>query len=133
MTTTMYKYGKHTCKAYKKTCGHGYEVGFMWGNQTLFVGKFIRAKECNMWWNRMNAEIRKFGKRYALPKNASPSFFMKFMANHLYKCYYGFVSSHIPKYAKTYTTTCKRMDRKFSMQKRNWPTHTERMTMRRAG
>ena len=133
MTTTTYKYGKHTCKGYKKACGNGWEVGFMFGDHTIFVGNFIHAKECNLWWGKMNMEIRRFSKRYALPKNASPQFFMKFMTSHLYKCYYNFLSTQFTKYTRTFTTNCKKMDRKFSAQKRHWPNHVERATLRRAG
>ncbi len=133
MTTTTYRYGKHTCKAYKKTVGQGWEVGFMFGNKTIFVGNFIHMKECNAWWTKMNTEVRKFSKRYALPKNASPAFFTKFMTSYLYKCYYSYLNNQFKTYTRTYTTTCKTMDRKFVQQKRHWPTHTERATLRRAG
>lgn len=133
MTTTTYKYGKHTCKAYKKTVGQGWEVGFTFGTHTIFVGNFIHQKECNMWWSKMNMEVRKFSKRYALPKNASPQFFMKFMTSHLYKCYYSWLNTQFNKYTRTYTSNCKSFERKFNGQKRRWPTSTERATLRRAG
>ena len=130
--TTTYKYGKHTCKAYKKTAGRGWEVGFMFGNQTIFVGNFIHAKEANAWWTMMNMEIRKFGKRYALPKNASPAFFSKFLGNHIYKCYYTWLDRQFAKYTTGYTKACKTFDRKFTTMKRGWKTRTERATFRRA-
>ncbi len=72
MTTTTYKYGKHTCKAYKKPVGKGWEVGFTFGGTQIFVGNFIHAKEANAWWSKMNAEVRKFSKRYAPRKTPHP-------------------------------------------------------------
>ncbi len=132
MTTTTYKYGKHTCKAYKKSAGKGWEVGFTFGGTQIFVGNFIHAKEANAWWTKMNMEVRKFSKRYALPKGASATFFCRFLGNHIYKAYYGFLDKEFTKYARTYTQTCRQMERKFNSQKRRWPTHTERTTFRRA-
>lgn len=132
MTTTTYKYGKHTCKAYKKAAGNGWEVGFMFGSQTIFVGNFIHAKEANAWWTKMNTEVRRFSKRYALPKTASPTFFRQFMTNYLYKTYYNFLNGQFSKYTRTYTTAVKKCERKFTSIKRRWPTRTERTTFRRA-
>lgn len=131
MTTTTYKYGKHTCKAYKKPVGNGYEVGFYFGPTQIFVGNFIHQKEANAWWTKMNMEVRKFSKRYALPKSASPAFFTKFMTNHLYKAYYTFLDREFTKYTRTYTQNCRQFERKFTSIKKNWPTHTERTTFRK--
>lgn len=131
MTTTMYKYGKHTCKAYKKPVGKGFEVGFYFGTTQIFVGNFIHQKEANAWWTKMNMEVRKFSKRYALPKTASPAFFTKFMTNHIYKAYYTFLDREFTKYNRTYTQNCRQFERKFTSIKKNWPTHTERTTFRK--
>ena len=131
MTTTTYKYGKHTCKAYKKPVGKGWEVGFYFGATQIFVGNFIHQKEANAWWTKMNMEVRKFSKRYALPKTASPAFFTKFMTNHMYKAYYTFLDREFTKYTRTYTQNCRQFERKFSSIKKNWPTQTERTTFRK--
>jgi hypothetical protein len=131
MITTTYKYGKHNCKAYKKPVGNGYEVGFYFGPEQIFVGNFIHQKEANAWWTKMNMEVRKFSKRYALPKTASPAFFTKFMTNHLYKAYYTFLDREFTKYTRTYTQNCRQFERKFMRSKKNWPTHAERTTFRK--
>jgi len=131
MTTTTYKYGKHTCKAYKKAIGKGWEVGFYFGSKQIFVGNFIHAKEANAWWTKMNAEVRTFSKRYALPTKASPAFFCKFMTNYIYACYYTFLDRQFAKYNKGYAHACKQYERKFTSFKKSWPTHTERATFRK--
>ncbi|MGE3681600.1 MAG: hypothetical protein AB7G93_07710 [Bdellovibrionales bacterium] len=132
MTTTTYKYGKYTCKAYKKSAGKGWEVGILWGNSQIFVGNFIHAKEANAWWTMMNAEIRKFSKRYALPKTASATFFTKFMTNYIYRSYYTFLDRQFAKYTKGYTQTCRRMERTFTGLKKRWPANATRTTFRKA-
>lgn len=132
MTTATYKYGKWTCKAYKKSVGKGWEIGFMFGSTQIFVGNFIHAKEANAWWTKMNAEVNKFSKRYAIPKNASPTFFCKFMTNHMYKTYYSFLDKEFTKYNRNYTQTCKKFERQFTSMKKNWKTTTERATFRKA-
>ncbi|MGE4132526.1 MAG: hypothetical protein AB7F86_12860 [Bdellovibrionales bacterium] len=131
MTTTTYKYGKHTCKAYKKTVGKGWEVGFTFGSTQIFVGNFIHTKEANAWWTMMNTEVKKFGRRYALPKNASATFFSKFLSNYIYKAYYTFLDRQFTKYNRTYTQACKKFERRASTMKRNWPTGMERHMIRK--
>ena len=131
MTTTYYKYGKHTCKAYKKTVGNGFEVGFWFGPTQIFTGNFIHAKEANAWWTKMNKEVRTFSKRYALPTSASPTFFMKFMTNHIYKAYYSFLDKEFTKYNREYTQNCLKFERKFKSIKKSWPTRTERTPFRK--
>lgn len=131
MTTTTYSYGKYTCKAYKKPCGKGWEVGFYFGSKQIFVGNFIHAKEANAWWTKMNMEVRKFSKRYALPKNASPAFFIKFMTNHIYKNYYSFLDREFSKYNRNFAQAWKKSERKFTTMKKRWPTATPRATFRK--
>ncbi len=131
MTTNTYQYGKYNCRAYKKPCGHGFEVGFFFGGSQIFVGNFIHAKEANAWWSLMNLEIRKFGKRYALPKTASPAMFSKFLENHIYKIYYAYLDRQFVKYSRDFSQACRTYERKFTQQRRNWPTNVERVSFRK--
>lgn len=134
MTTRTYKYGKHTCKAYKKSVGKGWEVGFSFGGKTIFTGNFIHAKEANTWWTKMNHECTKFLRRYTLPSNASTTFFCRFMGNYVYKCYYAWLDRQFVSYTRTFTQACKKDERKYSHMKKHFHGHDfHRPTLRRAG
>jgi hypothetical protein len=124
MTTRTYKYGKHTCKAYKKPCGKGFEVGCTFAGEQVFVGNFIHAKEANAWWSIMTHEISKFGKKYVAAPNAPKSWTCKFFSNCMYKAYYTYLDREFSKYHRGFTQAVKKDERKYSHFKRNWaPTH----------
>lgn len=124
MTTRMYKYGKHTCKAYKKPCGKGFEVGFTFGGHEVFVGNFIHAKEANAWWTLMNNEVRKFGKKYAAAPNAPVTWTTKFLSNYMYKAYYSYLDKEFTKYHRGFTQAVKKDERRYSHFKKTAPHHT---------
>jgi hypothetical protein len=124
MTTRNYKYGKHTCHAYKKPCGKGFEVGFTMGGNNVFVGNFIHAKEANAWWTMMNNEVRKFGKKYAAAPNAPLAWTCKFFSNYMYKAYYSYLDREFSKYQRGYTQAVKKDERKYSHFKKTWAHHS---------
>ena len=134
MTSRIYKYGKYTCKAYKKTAGQGFEVGFKFAGKTIFVGNFIHAKEANAWWAKMNTECTRFLRRYTLPSQASTQFFTRFMANYMYKCYYGWLDRAFTKHNRTYAQAVRKDERKYTYLKKHTQhnTHWNRPTLRRA-
>ena len=132
MTHRTYKYGKHTCKAYKKPCGKGFEVGFTFAGQQVFVGNFIHAKEANAWWTLMNKEMQKFSKKYTAAPLAPTAWTCKFMSNYLYKCYYGYLDREFSKYQRDFTQAVKKAERRHSHLKKHAPHPIPHHTMRRA-
>jgi hypothetical protein len=131
-TTRTYKYGKHTCKAYKKPVGKGFEVGFTFGATQIFVGNFIHAKEATAWWGMMNNEVKRFSKRYGMTAKAPVGWYSKFLSHHIYKVYYNHLDKQFSKYQKGYTKAFRRDERQYTHMKRHWPTKTMPMSFRRA-
>ncbi len=121
MTQRNYKYGKYTCKAYKKPAGKGWEVGFTYAGQQIFVGNFIHAKEANAWWTLMNKEAHKFSKKYAAVPTAPTSWTTKFMSNYMYKSYYSFLDREFTKYQRGFTHAVKQDERRYTNFKRSHP------------
>ncbi len=125
MTKTKYfKYGKQTCKAYYRTAGQGFEVGFMFGGTPAFVGNFIHAREANAWWTMMNKELRRFSKKYWGTPKAPMAFYCKFLSHYLYKCYYNYLDREFGKYQRNFTTGFRKHERKYTTMKKKWPTTT---------
>lgn len=114
VTKKTFKYGKHTCKAYKKPVGKGWEVGFTLGTQPVFVGNFIHTKEANTWFAIMTAEIRKFTKRYSHASKAPTAWIKKFWSNSMYKSYYTYLDRQFTKYNSTYSRAVRKDERRFS-------------------
>jgi len=111
------------CKAYKKTVGKGWEVGITFAGKDIFTGNFIHQKEANAWWTKMNAECRRFNKRYTLPKGASTTFFCRFMTNYMYKCYYTFLDTAFTKYNRGYASAVRRDTRKWMSFRKHYHHH----------
>lgn len=122
MKNKVYKYGPHTCKAYIKAAGKGYEVGFHFGKTPIFVGNFIHKTEANKWWTLMNKEIRTFTKRFGLTAKAPVTFYRKFLSNHLYKAYYGWLDKQFNKYERNYNKAVASHTKQYSKLKKqkNW-------------
>ena len=121
MTQRHYKYGKYSCKAYKKPAGKGFEVGFTLGANEIFVGNFIHATEANAWWTKMNKEMHTFSRKYAAAPNAPMAWTTKFMSNYLYKSYYSFLDTCFTKYQRGFTQAVRKDERRYSAFKK---THT---------
>ncbi len=102
MKKKVYEYGPHKCKAYFKSAGKGWEVGFHFGNKPIFVGNFIHKAEANKWWTLMNKEVRTFSKRFGLHAKAPITFYRKFFSNHLYNNYYAWLDKEFNRYEKNY-------------------------------
>lgn len=122
MKNKVYKYGPHSCKAYFKSAGKGWEVGFHFGKNPIFVGNFIHKTEANKWWSLMNKEIRNFTKRYGMTSQAPVTFYRKFLSNHLYNSYYTWLDKQFNKYERTYLKAVNTDKRHFTKLKkdRNW-------------
>lgn len=131
MTNRTYKYGKYTCKAYKKPCGKGFEIGFTFGGHEVFVGNFIHSREANAWWTIMNAELKKFGKKYAAAPNAPLTWTCKFMSNYIYKAYYNYLDREFSKHHRGFTQAVRKDERRYSSMKRHWDHNTPHHTFRK--
>ena len=122
MKQKQYKYGPHKCRAYLKEAGKGYEVGFHFGKDPIFVGNFIHKAEANKWWTLMNKEIRNFTKRFGLTPKAPVTFYKKFLSNHLYKTYYAHLDKQFSKYEREYNRAVNHGTKQYRKLKkaRNW-------------
>ncbi|HVK61530.1 MAG TPA: hypothetical protein VM432_08270 [Bdellovibrionales bacterium] len=120
MKNATYWYGDFKCQAYCKTAGHGYEVGFYFGKNQIFVGNFIHKKEATKWWGIMNKELTKFTKRFAFSETASVTWYTKFFSHHLYKSYYSFLDTEFAKYQRTFNKAFKADARKYKTFSKKW-------------
>lgn len=118
MKNKQYQYGPHKCRAYLKPAGKGYEVGFYFGTQPIFVGNFVHKKEATAWWTKMNAEIKKFSAKFGLAPKAPIALYKKFFGGHLYQTYYKYLDKEFSKYNKQYNKVCKNNQLKFQKIKK---------------
>ena len=133
MKKNTYKYGTTRCQAYLKSAGHGYEVGFHFGKDRIFVGNFINKAEATKWYTQMNKHVKTFTTRYWAGKTVPKTWYKKFLSNHLFKAYYSFVNKEISKNDKKFTRTLKGDIKKYQQIKRTkkWKPR-EKVTLRRA-
>lgn len=120
MKTKTYRSGTTTFRAYCKNVGNGFEVGFVTGTKTVFVGNFIQATEASRWYSTMNAEIRTFCKRFKVGTNAPKAWFTHFLSDTLYRKYYAFVNKAVTVHNRKYTTAVNKDIRKYNQLNRNW-------------
>lgn len=120
MKTTTFKNRTITCRSYTKTIGHGFEVGLLCGSRPLFAGNFLHNSEANAWYRIMNREIRNFSRKYLISTKATPTWHLKFLSTHLYRCYYQFVDRVLARHAKTFTREFSRNQRRYRTINRNW-------------
>ncbi|MBI1861642.1 MAG: hypothetical protein HYR96_12060 [Deltaproteobacteria bacterium] len=120
MKTATFKSRKVTCRSYTKNVGHGFEVGLLCGSRPLFVGNFLHSSEASTWYRIMNREIKNFSKRYVISAKATPTWHLRFLSNHLYRCYYQFVDRLMARHAKSFTREVSRNQRKYRTLNRNW-------------
>lgn len=120
MKTKTYRSGTTTFRAYHKTVGNGFEVGFVTGTKTIFVGNFIHSAEATRWYTTMNAEIRTFCNRYTVGPTCPKSWFTNFMSDNLYSKYYTFINRALTVHNRKYTTAVNRDIKKYNQLKRNW-------------
>lgn len=131
MKKVSYRFGDHKCHAYMKEAGNGYEVGFYFGNQCVFVGNFIHRAEATKWWAKMNQEFGFFTKRYGVGEPASMTWYAKFWSHHVYKCYYGYLDQEFAKYQRSFDKACRNDLKKYSSYKKNRH-YGESFTLRKA-
>ena len=132
MTQRFYKYGNYSCKAYKKPCGKGFEVGFTMGGHQIFVGNFIHAKEANAWWTKMNKEMHSFSRKYTAAANAPVTWTAKFMSNYIYKSYYSYLDQAFTKYQRGFDQAVRKDERRYTKFKKTHPEAKWPNALRRA-
>ncbi|MCB0350616.1 MAG: hypothetical protein KDD38_05495 [Bdellovibrionales bacterium] len=122
MKTKMYKAGPNKYKAYLKAAGNGYEVGFMWGKKSLFMGNFVHKAEAQEWYSKMNQEYAHLSKKlWHDPKaNVATAFYNKFISNSFYKHYYDYLDKCFGKYTKSYHREYTKDLRAYNKIKKNW-------------
>lgn len=132
MKKTFYKFGDHKCEAYFKEVGHGFEVGFYFGKNTVFVGNFIHQREAAKWWAKMNREMKTFTTRYRFNEDASFTWYTKFFSHHLYKAYYSFLDDEFSKYRKTFSKAWEKDEKKYFAMKKKWQNDTQFFDFKKA-
>lgn len=134
MKTKVFKCGPKKYKAYLKPAGKGYEVGFMCGTKSLFVGNFVNNGEAQEWYKKMNHEFAQFSRKFwhNPMANSAVTFYHKFITHNLYKHYYDYLDKCFGKYTKTYHEEYSRDVRTYNRLKKNWPTKTHASYVRRA-
>ena len=119
--TTKHFGPKHLkCSSYFTPAGEGWEVGFTFQGETLFVGNFIHKKEGSQWFRMMNAEITKFSKKYPFGPKFPVSFFKKFIETHLYSCYYTHLDKLFAQYTRSYKKAHVSHMQKYAVMKKTW-------------
>ena len=135
MKSKLYKRGPAKYKAYMKPAGKGYEVGFMWGTKTLFVGNFVNKPEAAAWYTLMNREYDRFSRKYTQtpPKGGTGfAFYNKFIANTLYKHYYDYLDKCFGKHTRTYNREWTRGVSTYNRLKKSWLSKENQPYARRA-
>lgn len=102
MKSIKYQHGKYNFTSYWKNAGNGWEVGFTYGKEVIFVGNFIHQSEATQWYRIMNREIKNFSKKYTVGSKFPFAWYCNFITNHLYKCYYGYLERCFSKYNRDY-------------------------------
>jgi len=122
MKTKLFKYGTHKYKSYFKPVGKGFEVGFMYGTKSLFVGNFVKKDEAMTWFTMMNQEITKFSGKYFhhVKAYSTNAFYHKFASNNLYKHYYDYLDKCFGKYTKNYHREFMRDVKSYERMKKHW-------------
>jgi hypothetical protein len=118
--------GKLQCKTYLKTVGEGWEVGVYLHNRVLFAGNFIHAKEAQLWWTRLNREIRVFSSRYPVGKRFPEAWFGAFLGNYIKQVYYKFVNVQIAKHKGLCVKALRQDLRRYQKLKRTWEPREKR-------
>ena len=132
MKTKSFKMGHLTCKTYLKTVGVGYEVGFTQGKKILFVGNFIKSAEASYWYNFMNREIRKFGKKFKVGPTFPATWFLNFITHHITTKYCAYVTKLVTKNNRVAAQKEKAALRKYKQLNRNWMPSEKKSAIRAA-
>ncbi len=122
MKLKNYKYGTYTCKTYYKKVGQGYEVGFCYGDKTIFVGNFLYSKEAGDWYTTMNQYITKFAKTYTVGYKYPFAEFCGFIKSYLYKEYYSYLDKLFTDYNRYYKKEYIQFNNNYKKSRKNYST-----------
>ena len=131
MKNTTYWFGDMKCYAYMKKYGQGYEVGFHFGKQQIFVGNFIHKSEATKWWSHMSKEVKTFTTRFHVAEEVSYTWYAKFFGNTLYKSYYAWLDKQFAKYNKSFAKAYNMDAKKYKHMKANF--HGEVVPFKKVG
>jgi hypothetical protein len=120
MKSKFVKHGANRFKIYLKTAGKGYEVGFMHGSKSLFVGNFVNSGEAQTWFQMMDKEFHRFSKKFWVTGIKANAFYYKFITNNLYKHYYDYLDKCFGKYTRSYHKEFNRDVKVYNRMKKNW-------------
>lgn len=135
MKTKMYKCGpQKKYKSYFKSVGKGFEVGFMWGTKSLFVGNFIKQNEAQTWFQMMNREFSRFSRKFWHNHQTTTghAFYHKFVTHNLYKHYYDYLDKCFGKYTRSYHREFSRDVKTYNKLKKSWTGRENAPYVRRA-
>jgi len=132
MKTRKFRNGRITCKSYLKAAGNGYEVGFTFGNKTIFLGNFVFRNEANAWYTTMNKQIRAFALRYKVGTTYPQSWYRHFLGSHLHNLYYTHLNKIFAKHRRTHTRAFNQDLRKYKTLNRRWIPSKKMVALRAA-
>lgn len=115
-----YKFGTYNCYSYMKPVGRGFEVGFHFGSQAIFVGNFIHKTEATQYYAALNNEFKTFAKKYWMASETSFAWYTKLFTNYMYKHYYAWLDKKFNMYKKTYSTNFRRLEMDYKKKSRTW-------------
>ncbi len=121
MKSKSIKHGPNRFKMYLKAAGKGYEVGFLSGSKSLFVGNFVNAAEAQTWFVMMGKEFSRFSKKFWAKPLKANAFYYKFITNNLYKHYYDYLDKCFGKYTRSYHKEFNRDVKVYNRLKKDWP------------
>jgi hypothetical protein len=121
MKSKFIKHGPNRFKMYLKTVGKGYEVGFLLGSKSLFMGNFVRAEEAKQWFEMMEHEFTRFSKKFWPHPGKANAFYSKFITNNLYKHYYDFLDKCFGKHTRSFHKEFNQDVKAFKKMKKHWP------------
>jgi hypothetical protein len=107
------------CWSYYKTAGEGWEVGFCFHNEPLFVGNFLHKAEALQWFRLMNREVLGFARKYPIGPKFPVGFVKDFVTNHLYVTYYSFLDRLFVRHTRDYKRAAVRDLKKYASLKRH--------------
>lgn len=120
MKTNTYRNGSKSCRSYLKTVGNGYEVGFYYGGNPIFLGNFIHSGEANQFYSLMRNELRGFGMKFKVGGTYPQSWFKSFLSAHLQRCYYNFVNFQVRRHQMEAKKTYGKNVKTYRKLNRNW-------------
>ena len=123
MKSKKYTHGKYNFTSYWKAVGEGWEVGFFYGRDPIFVGNFIHQSEATQWFKIMNREITSFSKKYPVGTKFPFAWYCNFIKNDLYKCYYGYLDRVFARYNRDFKKNVYSFQKKYSKMTKNWDRH----------